>query len=331
MEKIIAHLEKSGRLLVASHVKPDGDALGSLIAAGLCLETMNKQVTFFNESPIPAVYRFLPGVDRITAILEPDNLCGYDTALILDCSDLDRVGEQASSYISQIPVVINVDHHITNTEFGDLQYIDIRACAASQIVYHMIKKMGVSISQDIATSIYTGIFTDTGSFRFSNTNKAAFEICEEMVELGVDPYNVARHVYGPYSLARIKLLNLALDTIEISANGKLSMMTLTRDMLNETGTRQEDVDGLINYARRIEDVKVAVLIQEAICWRSGRQQESKKKKHNYHVSLRSDGSVDVASIAAVYGGGGHLTAAGFNFDSSITDLKDGMLTLANKI
>ena len=122
--------------------------------------------------------------------------------------------------------------------------------------------MDVPFDKAIATSIYTGVLTDTGSFRFSNTNRAAFAICQEMVELGVDPYNIAQHVYGTYSLGRIKLLNLALDSIEISDNGKLSIMTLTQDMFNETHTQPEDADGLINYAKRIEDVKVAALIQQ---------------------------------------------------------------------
>jgi phosphoesterase RecJ-like protein len=312
MNQLIRHLKNSNHVLVASHINPDGDAIGSLVAMGLSLDALKKKTTLFNESPIPAVYRFLPAVNRVVQHI---NSADYDIAVILDCGDMERIG-QAVSTVRQIPIIINIDHHITNTRFGNFQLIDTSACATSEIIFRLIKQMEVPISQAIATSIYTGILTDTGSFRFSNTNRAAFAICQEMVELGVDPYNIAQHVYGTYSLGRIKLLNLALDSIEISDNGKLSIMTLTQDMFNETHTQPEDVDGLINYAKRIEDVKVAALIQQH--W------NGKKKSKNcnrFHVSLRSDGTVDVAAIAASFGGGGHSSAAGFSIELTLSDVK----------
>jgi phosphoesterase RecJ-like protein len=249
----------------------------------------------------------------------------FDTAVILDCSDLERIGE-AVSMVRRIPVIINIDHHVTNVGFGDLQLIDTSACATAEIVYRLIKQLSVSIDENIATAIYTGILTDTGSFRFSNTNKAAFAICEEMVALGVDPYKIARRVYGTYSLGRIKLLNLALDSIEISYNGRLSIMTLTQNMLNKTRTQPEDVDGLINYARSIEDVKVAALIQEH---QNGYR--TSETCGNYHVSLRSDGTIDVAEIASSFGGGGHSSAAGFNIESTLPDLKLKIFNLAERL
>jgi phosphoesterase RecJ-like protein len=258
MNSIIQQFNNSNQILVITHAHPDGDAIGSLIAMGLSLEALNKKITLYCESLIPAVYRFLPEVHRVAK--EIGNL-SYDLAVILDCGDLSRVG-QAVSIVRQIPVIVNIDHHITNTRFGHLQLIDTSACATAEIVYRLIKQMGLSFSRPVATSIYTGILADTGSFRFSNTNGAAFAICQEMVEIGVDPHNIAQHVYGTYSLSRIKLLNLALDSIELSENGKLSIMTLTKKMFDETHTQPEDVDGLINYAQRIEDVEVAALIQE---------------------------------------------------------------------
>ena len=166
--------------------------------------------------------------------------------------------------------------------------------------------------------------TDTGSFRFSNTNRAAFSICEAMVAMGVNPSTVARHVYGTYSLGRIKLLNRALDSIEISNNGHLSIMTVTREMLADTGTQPEDADGLINYARRIQDVKVAALIHEL---ENGNGASGGRKL--FHVSLRSDGSVDVSRIASDFGGGGHSGAAGFSVASSLAELKQTIYSLAD--
>jgi phosphoesterase RecJ-like protein len=322
MNSIIQQFNNNNIILVVSHAHPDGDAIGSLMAMGLSLEALNKKITLYCESPIPAVYRFLPAVHRV--VNKIGNL-NYDMAVILDCGDLSRVGE-AASFVKQIPVIVNIDHHITNTRFGHLQLIDTSACATAEIVYRLIKRMGLPFSRPIATSIYTGILADTGSFRFSNTNKAAFAICQEMVELGVDPYNIAQHVYGTYSLSRIKLLNLALDSIELSKNGKLSIMTLTQKMFDETHTQPEDVDGLINYAQRIEDVEVAALIQEH---HNGK--ENSRTTNRFHVSLRSDGTFDVAAIASLFGGGGHASAAGFSIESTLSNIKSRIFSLADKI
>ena len=254
MDRIINQLLSSNHVLLASHINPDGDAVGSTIAMGLLLAAIDKKITLYNESSIPVVYRFLPRVEMIENSISNAN--DFDTAIILDCSNLQRIGT-AASLVNDIPTIINIDHHISNSQFGSFQLIDTSASSTAEIIYRLIKKMGVAIDKTIATLIYTGILTDTGSFRFSNTNQAAFAICQEMVEKGVDPSDVAQHVYGRYSIGRIKLLNLALDSIEIFHNGKLSIMTITQEMLSKTGTRTEDIDGLINYARRIEDVKIA--------------------------------------------------------------------------
>ena len=323
MDQIIQHLKNSDSVLVAAHVNPDGDAVGSLIAIGLALKVLNKQTTLYNESPIPAVYRFLPEIDQIVRTV--DSAEAYDTAVVLDCGSLARIGS-AASIVRDTPVLINLDHHATNTRFGDFCLVDPTACATAEIVYRVINRLGVAIDKDMATSIYTGILTDTGSFRFSNTNRASFSICNEMIAAGVEPYTVARHVYGTYSLGRLKLLNLALDSIEISDNGKLSIMTLSQKMLRETGTQPEDIDGLIHYARRIEDIKIAALIQEVQnddATNGGRQM--------FHVSLRSDGEVDVAVIASAFGGGGHASAAGFNIDATLGDIKSQIAGLAEKL
>jgi len=323
MKRIVKHLKNSRSLLLATHINPDGDAIGSLVALGLALEALGKQTTLLCASPIPAVYRFLPATDRITAVYEPSG--DFDTAVILDCGSFIRVG-QARPEIEKIKTVINIDHHVTNTRFGNHVLVETEACATAEILYRIIKALGVRITPGMAAAIYTGIFTDTGSFRFSNTNRAAFAICEEMVAVGMDPYRVARHVYGTYSLGRIKLLNLALDSIEVTAGGKVSIMTLTRDMLTETGTQPEDTDGMINYARRIEDVKLAVLLQEVE--NGGRAADETPR---FHVSLRSNGAVDVAEIAAAFGGGGHKVAAGFNTESSLADIRAKIVRLAEKL
>ena len=321
MDQIIQHIKDAQRILIASHA--DGDSVGSLVALGLALAKLDKKITMYNPSPIPAVYRFLPGADRILRQIK--NADTYELALILDCGDLVRIGEN-SAEVEKIPVLINLDHHVSNTGFGHIQFIDTSACATAEIVYRLINALQIPFDKAIATSIYTGILTDTGSFRFSNTNQAAFAISKAMTDAGVEPHNVAQHVFGTYSLGRIKLLNLALNSIEISNNGKLSMMTVTRIMLNTTGTNSEDLDGMINYARRIEDVKVAALIHEI---KNGAGKFTNMNR--YHVSLRSDSSVDVARIAGKFGGGGHTSAAGFQIESTLVALKTKVIDLAEDL
>ena len=323
MKPILQTIKGAHCLLVTTHTDPDGDAVGSMLAMGLALERLGKQTIMYNESPIPAVYQFLPGVGRIGRHLE--TVDAVDAVIVLDCGDLSRVGSAAHT-IQRIAAVINIDHHVSNNGFGSQCLVDEHACATAEIVYRLIRALDVPLSEAIATCIYTGILTDTGSFRFSNTNAAAFAICQDLMNAGVDPYEVAQRVFGSYSLGRIKLLNLALNSIEISSNGKLSLMTVTRTMLEETRTQQEDVDGLINYARRIEDVRVAALIQEqtnGVTTSNGRIP--------LHVSLRSDGSVDVAALAGAHGGGGHRSAAGFQAESTVANIKSELLQWAERI
>ena len=321
IKRIIDQLTQSRSVLAVSHTNPDGDAIGALLAMGLALKAMKKDIQMYNESPIPAVYRFLPSVQAITHYI--DSLEKFDTVVVLDCGALDRIGKMATQ-IHHSPMIINIDHHVTNTHFGHLHYINPNACATSEIIYDFIKRLTVAFSCPMATAIYTGILTDTGSFRFSNTNQAAFSICAEMIACGANPYDVAQHVYGHYSLGRIKLLNLALDSLEISPNGKMSIMSLTQKMLKQTQTQAEDIDGIINYARRIEDVEVAALIHEV----GGDPKNPKSGKRSYHISLRSDGRVNVAGIAAKFGGGGHPNAAGFSVISTITETKVKLFEIA---
>lgn len=317
MNQTIRQLKNSNHVFLCSHINPDGDAIASVIAMGLSLASLQKETTLYNESPIPAVYRFLPSVKRIVRHIDKQAI--YDTAIVFDCGDLHRVGK-AASFVSRIPVVINIDHHVSNTSFGDFQLIDSSACASVEIIYRLLKEMELPISKDIATLIYTGILTDTGSFRFSNTNKSAFTICKEMIDIGVDPYYVARNIYETFSLGYMKLLHKALGSIEISKNGKLSIITLTQEMLDETGAQPEEITGLINYAKAINNVKVAVLIHRI----SNTKEEVQGR---FHVSLRSDGTVDVAAFASSFGGGGHYRAAGFSIESSIVDLKNRIFNM----
>ncbi len=322
MQKIINHLKMSNNILLASHIHPDGDAIGSLIGMGLALEQLKAKVTLYNESHLPAVYQFMPSIHRIQK--DAGDISGYDTAVVLDCSDLTRIGTLAET-VTAIPVIINIDHHTSNTRFGHFQLLDPAASSTSELVYRIIKEMHIPISVGIAYAIYTGIMADTGSFRFSNTTPASFEISHEMVKHGADPHKVAHHVYETISLNRIKLLTMLFDTIELSENGKLSVMTLTQNMLQISGTLIEDVNGLINYAKRIENVKLAALIYER------RANLRRKPGSEFHVSLRSDGTVNAAALAMGFGGGGHHNAAGFDIQATLPEIKKILFDFSKKL
>lgn len=314
-------IKKSENVLVVSHSQPDGDAVGSSLALGTALRKIGKNVTIYNQGPIPAIFRFLPSVELF--VTEIERFDDYDTAVVLDCGDMSRIGETAVE-VENIPVVVNIDHHGTNTGFGDFRLLDSEACATAELVYTVINELGVEFDETMAYGIYTGILTDTGSFLFQNTNAAAFAISAEMAQYGVDPYVVAQYVYAAYSLGRLKLLNMVLNTIEISKNGKLSTMFLSQGMLGETGTQLEDVYGLVNYAKHIEDVQVAALIRETCITSNG--------KGSYHVSLRASGDVDVAEIARSKGGGGHHSAAGYKVEEiTLFELKRQISEIAEHV
>lgn len=314
---ILETLKKSSRLLLATHIRPDGDAIGSLLALGRGLSLLGKEVDLYNESPIPAIFRFLPGLSDVKPSCDP--LTSYDAMVVLDCSDIARIGQLGDRIPKGLPI-LNIDHHITNTHFGTHHWIDASSSSTGEMIYHLLGDLGVEVDADIAYAIYTAILTDTGSFLFQNTTPECFAICGEMAGKGVDTYKVAQHLFATYSLGRLKLLNMVLETIEISDNGRLSVMYLTQEMLKETETDVDDINGLVNYAKYIEDVQVAVLIQEA--------RVNVGDEGRYHVSLRSNGPVDVGAIAASYGGGGHPGAAAFTAKTSLREVKREVMKIS---
>ena len=319
---ILESLKESRSVLLLTHVRPDGDAIGSLLAMGRGLTRMGKKVCLYSESPIPAIFHFIPGIEQIVS--DPGPLSGYDTAVILDCRDLYRVG-RISDAIGQIPMLLNIDHHNTNTGFGTHQMVEPSASSTGEMVYRILTRLGVEMDLSMAYAIYTAIFTDTGSFLFQNTNAEAFDICGRMVAKGVDAYAVAQTLFANYSLGRLKLLGLSLGTIEISDNGKLSVMHLTDEMLRETEASVDDINGLVNYAKRIEGVEVAVFIQESRCM------VGEADGTHYHVSLRSNGLVNVGHIALACGGGGHPGAAAFTAYSGLTEIKQDVFRLSESL
>lgn len=306
MQKIIDAINKAKHIALTCHSDPDGDAIGALLAMGLSLEKAGKTVGMYCPSRVSKVYQFLNGHEKIKTF--PSwNTNHYDLSIALDCSSLGRLG-CLRAFFEDMPILANVDHHNTNEGFGDLTYIVPTACSTAEIVHGFIKNLGIEIDYDIAVALYVGIVADTGSFRFPNTNAQAFAISSELMGLGVKPFDVAEYLFGDYRIGRLKLLNYALDSLEVSPDGHVSIMVITKDMLRETGTMPEDAKGLISYALHIKDIQIAALVTEdGPCL--------------YHVSLRSHGNIDVGSTAQQYGGGGHKNAAGFQIQITLPKLK----------
>lgn len=301
-ERIATLLHDSTHILLASHIQPDGDALGALLGMGLSLEAAGKKLFMYNPGPIPEKFSFLPGLEKIRLNL-PEEKDFQDTLVFLDCGTADRVPDLMNR-LSSFTHVLNLDHHPSNTLFGTENLIDPEASSTTVLVYRLLKTMGIAVPQDAAWSLYTGIFTDTGSFRFANTKSETFAIAEDLVGMGVSPEKIASAVEAGYPLSQMKLLQNLLGTLELFSEGRLASMFLTQDMLRKTGAKDTESEGFINYGRNVAGVELAVLVKET-------SRKNPAGKTLYKVSLRGNGKVDTTAMATPHGGGGHKAASGF--------------------
>lgn len=305
IKKIAEVIRASRRFLITSHVRLDGDAIGSELALYLVLRDMGKEAAVYNRDATPQMYRFLPAADSIVNSLDAGK--EYDAVLILDCSEIDRVGEEAPR-VGSIRNIINVDHHISNGSFGDLSLLDPAASSTGEIVYRLIRELGVNITKDVAINLYTAILTDTGAFRYSNTGRKTFRIAGDLVAKGADPWWISQSIYENNPAQKMNLLAKALDTMAFFWDRKMAVIHVTRKMLEEAEALWEYTEGFVEFPRSIEGVEVAAFISEI-------------GDRFFKVSLRSRGSVDVERIAAAFGGGGHHSAAACRIAGDLESVK----------
>ncbi len=291
--------------LIVSHHNPDGDAIGSSLALAGGLMALGKSCEIVNRDGVPANLSWLPLAERVS--LTPDRAGRCDTVILLDCGSLERTGFR-DQVLGAARTVVNVDHHPGNGRFGTANLVDPQACATAELVYELLLELGAPIGYSIALSIYTAIMTDTGNFRFSNANARAFEIASHMVERGVDPAWVAQMVHDQQPVGRLRLLSRVLETLDLSPRDKAACVVVTRNMLRETHTGVEDVEGFVNYPRGICGVEVGLLLRE-------------EAPNRYRVALRSKGKVDVSALARELGGGGHHNAAGATVEGPAVEIK----------
>ncbi len=291
LDEIVRFTRDHHRFAVTSHARPDGDSIGSELGLGLALEALGKTVTIVNADPVPRVYRWLPGAEKVRIV---DRLEGsWEAVYVLECNDLRRPGVRN---LDRYPVV-NIDHHARTEPFGTFNWVDSGAAAVAEMVYRLLLELEVAVTPEIATNLYVAILTDTGSFRFSSTHAGTFHAAARLTEAGADPGWIAQQVYMNQPRSRVGLLVKVLDTLEIHPSGRIASIYLSQPMLAEAGATEEDAEGLVNYALGLEGIQLAALIRQ-------------DKQGQVRVSLRSKGDYDVGFVASRLGGGGHRNAAG---------------------
>ncbi|MBI4364153.1 MAG: bifunctional oligoribonuclease/PAP phosphatase NrnA [Candidatus Latescibacteria bacterium] len=292
--------------LVSSHVDPDGDALGSCLGLAHALRRIGKTADVVLDQLLPAALRFLPGAESVRSAAEVSRR--YEAAFILDCASLERTGAVAGRCLAPGAEVAVIDHHWGNESFGDPRLVNPEASATAELVYELIESLDIPISEETAECLYAGILSDTGGFRYANTSPRSLRIAARLVERGARAARVAEALYATRTAPSLRILGLALASLETRSGGAVGAMTISREMFARAGATPEDADGIVQYAKSLAGARVGVLIQEV-----GAQ--------DIRASLRSDGTVDVNEVASRFGGGGHRNAAGLRVRGDLEEVR----------
>ncbi|MGB9866909.1 MAG: DHH family phosphoesterase [Bacillota bacterium] len=302
IREIVEEIAKNTRFLVFTHEVPDGDTIGSSLALAAVLRQVGKQVFVVSADGVPEVYRFLPGAAEVLLPEEvPLGFARGCCAVLVDCGEMSR--SRGSEELLQVAhTVINIDHHVSNTRFGHIWWVDTTASSVGEMVFYLIKAMGCELSPAVATCLYTAVCTDTGSFRYSNTTARCLEVASELVKSGAKPDEVSEHVYETKSVSSLRLLGVALGNLQLHPSGKIAWITLSLDEMAKVGASEEESEGLVNYARSVRGVEVGIVFRET-------------PGGSIKVGFRSRKHVDVAKLAEEFGGGGHPRASGCTITS----------------
>jgi bifunctional oligoribonuclease and PAP phosphatase NrnA len=309
---ILAALRDCKTVLISVHKNPDGDALGSQLGLMMALEKIGKKVFVHNLDPVPEIYRFLPASGRITTGARVNGT--YDAFLVLD-ADPPRTGLFNGTWPAR--TLINIDHHVTNPREWPTTWLDPNASATGEMIYRLITALGIPMDKDMALCLYTAVFTDTGSFRYSNTTPECMRIAATLIEAGADPWLVTENVYESFSFRRVDLLGKVLAGIERSPDGRIAWVLVTDELYRLTGTTAEDTDNFVNFVRSVKGVEVAVLFRQ-----TGTEQ--------YKISMRAKGRVDLSGLAVTLGGGGHKNAAGGVIDGTFPAIRDKVIAAVRR-
>lgn len=316
-EPLLAGIRRANNLALFAHTHPDGDALGSLFGLARVLRSMGKNAVCFLEAPVSHLYDFLPASEDICT--DQDGLrlflsrAGSDIAgVALDCGDADRLGAWKDDILTIEPLLV-IDHHLAHRAFGTLRWVEPGCSSTGEMVYELVQALGASLDYHSAFNLYVAICTDTGSFRYECTRPRTLRIAAELLDKGVRPEEVGKYLYDNFTRERLKLMELVLATITLTADGQIAFMHVSAEMLRQSGASLQDVEGFIDFPRSLRSVKIVALIKEG-------------KEGQIAVSLRAKGECDVSAVARDFDGGGHRNAAGFRLQGKSIDEVRGQIS-----
>jgi len=302
--EILKVIREGERFLVCSHSRPDGDAVGSMLAMGMLLEKMGKRADLVSADRVQPVYCALPGADNIRTVMRVQG--SYDAAILLECDQVERTRLQGLEELFQI----NIDHHTTGLEFAHINWIDHHAACVGEMVYRLFLAAGIDVTPEVATCIYTTVLTDTGGFIYGGTRASTFELARDLTLAGADPIRIAQKVYFSASMAKLLLLGAALRNLH--REGRVAWLWITYEDMVRSCALEEDCEGIANYALSIAEVEAAVFMREL-------------PENRILVSLRSKGKINVAEIAERLDGGGHESASGCSLTGPLSRARDQIL------
>ncbi|MDD5019387.1 MAG: bifunctional oligoribonuclease/PAP phosphatase NrnA [Candidatus Omnitrophica bacterium] len=305
-KKLVAELKRKDLkvFVVSAHIHLEGDALGAELAVASLLKRMGKTVYCVNDDDVPEEYLFLPGVKTVR---RPHALPAYDAAVLVDCSDASRIGK-ISRFLRRDRPLINIDHHISNARFGTVNWVDSRTSCACEMVYQLFCALGMRLNKAEAVLLYTGILSDTGSFRYASTSAATHQAAAHLLRYGIDVYEIHRRLYENFSYETIRAFGRLASAMQRDKTGKVAWIEVPAALIKSQPVLAEQTDEIIRFARAVKGVEVALLFKEV---RRGRE---------VRVNLRSRGRVDVNALAAVFGGGGHKMASGCTLKGARKDV-----------
>lgn len=315
LKKIADVITRHDSFLVTSHVRPDGDSIGSTLALYHMLRNMGKSALVYNQDRTPGNYQFLPGAADIIHELPATH--NSEVVFILDCSELERIGDDAEKITGE-GLMINIDHHISNSRFCELAYIDIHASSTAELVFRLADAMNITVTKDIADNLYTGIITDTGGFRYGSTSQEALATASSMVACGADPQWLSENIYESNPEAKVRLLARVLQSLTLYQDAKIAYLVVDQRSLNDTGAKMEHTEGFVDIPRSIAGVAVSILFSEM-------------SDNQYKISLRSKGHYNIAHVAEKFAGGGHANAAACRLSGGIEHVKASILNAVAEI
>jgi len=310
MKKIAEIIKKAEKVSIISHKDPDGDAVGSQLGLALALEKEGKEVYSYNVGEIPEYLFFLPG-SRTVKIYNGEDISD-SLVIFVDCADRNRPGIQLPEGMT-----INIDHHVSNDNFAKYNYIETKAASTGEIIYKLLREMGIELDKDIATCLYTAVSTDTGSFMYSNTTADTHLIAADLINNGADTDGLRENFFEGVSFKRFKLTKYAYQEVNFACDNLLAWIKIPYSFIGEIGAKEEETEGVVGHIRNIKDVEVALLLKE--------REDGKIKG-----SLRSKKMVDVSKIAEIFGGGGHKRAAGFELSGSLEEAEEIVISALKK-